>query len=124
MTKHDPALLCSSKPNCVSTQELRTDYHIEPFELLSENTSIDEIEKVALTLPRTKTVEKTDTRLHLECTSLVLKFVDDVHIVIEDNFLQVRSKSRVGYSDFGVNKNRAETLRAKLTEANIIKPAL
>ncbi len=122
MKNNNPDLLCSSKPNCVSTQELRTDYQIPPFELVSADTSIDEIERVALTLKRTKTVEKSEHRLHLESTSLIFRFVDDVHIVIDGNHLQVRSKSRVGYSDFGVNKSRTETLRQKLIEANLVKP--
>ncbi|MGO1190020.1 MULTISPECIES: DUF1499 domain-containing protein [Vibrio] len=122
LNKNDPALLCSSKPNCVSTQELRTDYQIPPFHLISEDISIDDIEKIALTLTRTKTVKKTETTLHLESTSLIFRFVDDVHLAKQGDELQVRSKSRTGYSDFGVNKNRTEELRQKLTEAHLLKP--
>ena len=66
MKENNPDLLCSSKPNCVSTQELRSDYQVAPFELISDTTTIDEIEQVALTLKRTKTVNKTDDRLHLD----------------------------------------------------------
>lgn len=124
MKDNTPDLLCSSKPNCVSTQELRTDYNIAPFELMSESTTIDEIEKVALTLTRTKTVNKTKSLLHLESTSLVFRFVDDLHIVKQGNQLKVRSKSRAGYSDFGVNKKRTQELRDKLTEAKLLKPLL
>ncbi|MFH0256049.1 DUF1499 domain-containing protein [Vibrio rumoiensis] len=122
MKDNNPDLLCSSKPNCVSTQELRSDYQVAPFELISEATTIDEIEQVALTLKRTKTVKKTDDRLHLESTSLVFRFVDDLEIVKQGLQLQVRSKSRVGYSDFGVNKSRVETLRQKLIAAHLLKP--
>lgn len=121
MKENNPELLCSSKPNCVSTQELRSDYQVAPFELISESTTINEIEQVALTLKRTKTVNKTNERLHLESTSLVFRFVDDLHIVKQGTQLQVRSKSRVGYSDFGVNKNRVEALREKLIAANLLK---
>lgn len=124
MKDNNPDLLCSSKPNCVSTQELRSDYQVAPFELISEATTIDEIEQVALTLKRTKTVNKTDDRLHLESTSLIFRFVDDLYIVKQGSLLQVRSKSRVGYSDFGVNKNRVEALREKLVTANLLKPSL
>ncbi|MCF7355189.1 DUF1499 domain-containing protein [Vibrio sp. CK2-1] len=123
MKDNNPDLLCSSKPNCVSTQELRSDYQVAPFELISEATTIDEIEQVALTLKRTKTVNKTDERLHLESTSLIFRFVDDLHIVKQGSLLQVRSKSRVGYSDFGVNKSRVEALREKLIAANLLKPS-
>lgn len=124
MKDNNPDLLCSSKPNCVSTQELRSDYQVAPFELISEATTIDEIEQVALTLKRTKTVNKTDDRLHLKSTSLIFRFVDDLHIVKQGSLLQVRSKSRVGYSDFGVNKSRVEALREKLITANLLKPSL
>lgn len=124
MKDNNPDLLCSSKPNCVSTQELRSDYQVAPFELISEATTIDEIEQVALTLKRTKTVNKTDNRLHLESTSLIFRFVDDLHIVKQGSLIQVRSKSRVGYSDFGVNKSRVEALREKLVTANLLKPSL
>lgn len=124
MKDNNPDLLCSSKPNCVSTQELRSDYQVAPFELISEATTIDEIEQVALTLKRSKTVNKTDERLHLESTSLIFRFVDDLHIVKQGSLLQVRSKSRVGYSDFGVNKSRVEALRQKLIAANLLKPSL
>ncbi|MGV3001834.1 DUF1499 domain-containing protein [Vibrio sp. E150_018] len=123
MKDNNPDLLCSSKPNCVSTQELRNDYKVTPFELISEETTIDEIEQVALTLKRTKTVNKTDECLHLESTSLIFRFVDDLHIVKQGTWLQVRSKSRVGYSDFGVNKSRVEALREKLIAANLLKPS-
>ncbi|WP_241796618.1 DUF1499 domain-containing protein [Vibrio rumoiensis] len=120
-SQNTPALLCSSKPNCVSTQELRSDYQIAPFHLISDTISIDDIEKVAQSLTRTKTVKKTDTTLHLESTSLVFRFVDDLHIVKQGDVLQVRSKSRTGYSDFGINKKRTEELRQKLIEAKLLK---
>ncbi|WP_417880203.1 DUF1499 domain-containing protein [Vibrio sp.] len=123
MKDNNPDLLCSSKPNCVSTQELRSDYQVAPFELISEATTINEIEQVALTLKRSKTVNKTDESLHLESTSLIFRFVDDLHIVKQGSLLQVRSKSRVGYSDFGVNKSRVEALREKLIAANLLKPS-
>ncbi len=122
MKKPTPELLCSSKPNCVSTQEIRKDYSIPPFQLISPDTSLDDIERIALTLPRTSTVQKTENSLHLEAKSLILRFVDDLHITKQGNQLQVRSKSRVGYSDFGVNKSRTEALRQKLLEAKLIAP--
>lgn len=118
-----PELLCGSKPNCVSTQEIRTDHHIEPFNLTSEQVSMDDIEKVVLTLKRAKIVDKTATTLHIEVTSLVFRFVDDVHMVKEGLQLHVRSKSRTGYSDFGVNKKRTDEIRQKLITAGLIKPS-
>ena len=114
MKENNPDLLCSSKPNCVSTQELRSDYQVAPFELISDTTTIDEIEQVALTLKRTKTVNKTDDRLHLESTSLVFRFVDDLHIVKQGSQLQVRSKSRVGILGFWGEQKTCRSITSEI----------
>ena len=46
-------------------------------------------------------------------------FVDDVEFVVdpERSVIDVRSASRLGHSDFGVNRKRVETLRAAFAEA-------
>jgi uncharacterized protein (DUF1499 family) len=46
-------------------------------------------------------------------TSKVFRFVDDVEfrMVSADGIVHVRSGSRVGYSDLGVNRRRVEKLR-------------
>jgi uncharacterized protein (DUF1499 family) len=50
-----------------------------------------------------------------------MRFVDDLELKIAGDQLIVRSESRVGYSDFGVNRKRADQLRQKLTQAKLIK---
>ena len=59
--------------------------------------------------------------LRIECTSKIMRFVDDLELKIEGDQLIVRSESRVGYSDFGVNRKRAEQLRSLLANAELIK---
>jgi len=51
--------------------------------------------------------------LHAEVRSLIFRFVDDVEftLVPEQGAFQIRSSSRVGYSDFGVNRRRLERIR-------------
>ncbi|WP_440889731.1 DUF1499 domain-containing protein [Vibrio sp. WZ-1] len=111
---------CGDKPNCVSTQDTREEYNLTPF-TLTEPASIDAIEQVALNLPGAKTAVKEGNYLRIECTSKIMRFVDDLELKIEDNQLIVRSESRVGYSDFGVNRKRADQLRLLLTNAELIK---
>lgn len=111
---------CGDKPNCVSTIDEREKHSIAPFNLIGE-TSIDAIEEVALSLSGAKTAIKEGQYLRIECTSKIMRFVDDLEIKIEGDQLIVRSESRVGYSDFGVNRKRAEQLRALLIAANIVK---
>ncbi|SON50607.1 conserved exported protein of unknown function [Vibrio tapetis subsp. tapetis] len=113
---------CADKPNCVSTQDTRPDHHLASYELVSTDTNINAVEQAALTLHNAKTAEKTQDYLRIECTSSVFRFVDDLEIRINDGRLLVRSESRTGHSDFGVNRERADSLRLKLIDANIIKP--
>lgn len=67
-------------------------------------------------LPRTKLIEEDDTYLHYECTSLLLRFVDDVEFVFDDEakLIHFRSASRIGYGDLGVNRRRMEDIRSRL----------
>ncbi|WP_098417099.1 DUF1499 domain-containing protein [Vibrio sp. ES.051] len=111
---------CSDKPNCVSTQDSRDEHHLEAF-MLTESATLDKIEQAALTLPGAKTAIKEDDYLRVECTSKIMRFVDDLELKISGEQLIVRSESRLGYSDFGVNRKRAEQLREKLTQAELIK---
>jgi len=111
---------CGDKPNCVSTQDTREEYNLTPF-TLTESTNIDAIEQVALELPGAKTAVKEGNYLRIECTSKIMRFVDDLELKIEGDQLIVRSESRVGYSDFGVNRKRAEQLRSLLANAELIK---
>ncbi|WP_061007757.1 DUF1499 domain-containing protein [Vibrio sp. CUB2] len=111
---------CGDKPNCVSTQDTREEYNLTPF-TLTESTNIDAIEQVALELPGAKTAVKEGNYLRIECTSKVMRFVDDLELKIEGDQLIVRSESRVGYSDFAVNRKRAEQLRSLLANAELIK---
>ncbi len=112
--------LSGDKPNCVSTQDSRDEHHLKPFEL-TDSATLDAIEQVALRLPGAKTAVKEGDYLRIECTSKIMRFVDDLELKIIDGKLVVRSESRLGYSDFGVNRKRAEQLRQELSDAALIK---
>lgn len=112
---------CGDKPNCVSTQDLRKEYRLDPY-VLKNGVTIEQIEAAALTLPRTKVISKTANYLHLTCTTKILRFTDDLELEIKGEKLLVRSESRIGYSDFGVNRERADELRKVLLEKDLIHP--
>lgn len=111
---------CGDKPNCVSTQDTRAEYNLTPF-TLTDSSNIDAIEQIALELPGAKTAVKEGNYIRVECTSKIMRFVDDLELKVEGDQLIVRSESRVGYSDFGVNRKRAEQLRSLLMNAELIK---
>ena len=70
-------------------------------------------------MPNTRMVEMKPDYLYAEYTSALLGFVDDVEFYFapRDNIIHVRSASRLGYSDFGVNRKRIEGIRARLAQS-------
>jgi uncharacterized protein (DUF1499 family) len=58
-------------------------------------------------------VEEDEIYLHYEATSLLLRFVDDVEFLLDDQakIIHFRSASRTGYGDLGVNRKRMEQVR-------------
>jgi uncharacterized protein (DUF1499 family) len=74
-------------------------------------------------LPRTKIITVSDDYLYAECSSAVFGFVDDLelHLRSAQNSIAVRSGSRLGKSDFGVNRKRVENLRGLLLRQGVIR---
>jgi uncharacterized protein (DUF1499 family) len=110
---------CPSSPNCVSTLAPREDsrHAIAPYAYRTSRAKAKEVLKTTLAeLPRTKLIEEDDAYLHYECRSLLLRFVDDVEFVFDDESktIHFRSASRIGYGDFGVNRRRMEEIRSRL----------
>ena len=62
---------------------------------------------------RTRIVVKEANYLRAEFRSAILRFVDDVEFLFsaDQAVIDVRSASRVGYSDFGVNRRGIEDIR-------------
>ncbi|MGB7931833.1 MAG: DUF1499 domain-containing protein [Gammaproteobacteria bacterium] len=105
---------CPASPNCVSSQATDAEHFTEPLSFSGEAMLAWQRLKSALgTESRLSIVENTGSYLHAEACSLVFRFVDDIEFVIdpEAGVIQVRSASRVGYSDFGVNRRRVERIR-------------
>jgi uncharacterized protein (DUF1499 family) len=104
---------CPGTPNCVNSQSDNPQFKIEPLPAVS----IDEIEKVVNSMERTTIVEKTDTYLYAEFKSKLMGYVDDVEFYLDRaaNVVHVRSASRLGKSDLGINRKRVEEIRVKLS---------
>ena len=107
---------CPSKDNCVSSQESRKKYYVEPmaFGQSSGKACIEAIEALChKNFPRSKTLSKSKNQLRITFTSALLRFVDDLQVAADDTtkLLHIRSASRIGYSDLGVNRKRVEKIR-------------
>ena len=113
---------CPDKPNCVSTQAASPDQRIEPLRMVGDLDAVTLAARYAIqAMPRAKFVVQNETYCHVECTSLICRFVDDLELWIdeENRLIHARSASRVGHSDLGVNRKRVEQIFAKMIEANV-----
>ena len=104
---------CPDKPNCVSTKSDVTSHKVSP---LTYKSSLQEAKnkliKIVNMLPRSKIINNNESFLHVEFTSLVFRFVDDLEFYFnEAGIIHFRSSSRIGHSDMGVNRDRVEEIR-------------
>jgi uncharacterized protein (DUF1499 family) len=113
---HDGRLAsCPSTPNCVSSQSTEPGSQIAPLKFLGDKT-IAQIKAAVLAQPGSAIISETENYLYAEFTSSLMGFVDDVEFSVNsaDQTVQVRSASRLGESDLGVNRQRIESLRSAM----------
>ncbi|WP_373541743.1 DUF1499 domain-containing protein [Chamaesiphon sp.] len=110
---------CPTTPNCVSSQAPSSDtqHAIAPLAMSGDvPTTMATLKTVIQAMPRTNIVKETTNYLYVEFASKLMRFVDDVEFYLDDDpkMIQVRSASRLGESDLGVNRQRIEEIRSKL----------
>jgi uncharacterized protein (DUF1499 family) len=110
---------CRPTPNCVSSQAEPADreHYVEPIPF--EGGTLDAMAAARLALrnmERVTIIEEGPNYLYAQARSRVLRFVDDVEFGYDPGrrLLHMRSASRLGRRDFGVNRERAEALRAAI----------
>jgi len=102
---------CPDSPNCVNTQT----GDVEPLTFAGSGAeALARLRAIIEDMPRTTIREAADGYLHAEFRSALFRFVDDVQCLVDENagVIHLRSASRLGYSDLGVNRRRLEALRA------------
>ena len=102
MASHVELKPCIQVSHCVR-EELNVEKIDSPYE---------KVISIVQNSPRTKIVESDGDYLHAEVTSRIMKYVDDLEISFlpETNNLIIRSESRVGDGDFGVNQKRVDLI--------------
>jgi FKBP-type peptidyl-prolyl cis-trans isomerase FkpA len=78
------------------------------------------LERMVQAWPGARVVKREPGYLYAEFETRWLKFVDDVEFLLDEpaGVIHVRSASRLGRKDFGVNRKRIEALREALARAN------
>jgi uncharacterized protein (DUF1499 family) len=106
---------CPSSPNCVASQAGAESRRVEPLRYQGDPAPArDRLLAVLNGMERVRIVQTDTDYMHAEFTSAVFGFVDDVEFQFDPpGFIQIRSASRAGYYDFGVNRKRVETIRQR-----------
>ncbi|MGH8528336.1 MAG: DUF1499 domain-containing protein [Nevskiales bacterium] len=124
-----PLAACPHRPNCVFSLAADATHHIEPLQYAGAAQHAREaLIKVIESMPGGKVIQAPADYVRAEFTSARLKFVDDVEFLIAADIgvIQLRSASRIGFSDRGVNRARVEAIRAQLLptiyEISILRP--
>jgi uncharacterized protein (DUF1499 family) len=106
---------CRRTPNCVSSQADPADIEHYTAPIPFRGDAIGAVRRALAAMPRVTIVSEKPNYLYAEFRSRLLGYVDDVEFFFDGNAIQVRSASRLGRRDFGVNRNRIERLRALLS---------
>lgn len=112
---------CPSSPNCVGTQCNDAAHRAEAISFEGPpDQALERLRAILADMPRAKIVDSTENYLHAEFTSLLFRFVDDVEFLVdsEQHVIHFRSASRLGYSDFGANRRRMESIRSQFSAAS------
>ena len=105
---------CKTTPNCVSSQADPGDrqHYIAPLAFAG---TIGELRRAVESMTRATVIREEGNYLYAEYKSALMGYVDDVEFLKAGDLLHVRSASRLGRSDLGLNRRRVEEIRTLLT---------
>ena len=108
---------CPDRPNCVASGAASPDRRVDPLVFEGEPAeAVATARRTIESMPRSRVTRVEDGYLHAEFRSALFGFVDDLELLWRpgEGHFEVRSASRVGHSDLGVNRRRVERLRRRL----------
>ena len=107
---------CPKSPNCVSSLSEDKSHYVGP---LTYKATLEEAREKLISIinsmKRSEIVTAEMNYIHATFKSGLFRFVDDVEFSFDDQkkVINVRSASRTGYSDLGVNRKRVEEIRKR-----------
>lgn len=115
---------CPSAPHCVGSEERDPRHAVAGFTLVAPAAeSWPRVVQAVREMERATVVQSDARYLHAEIVSPWHFYTDDLELLLEPaaGRVQVRSSSRVGYYDFGVNRDRVEALRRTLAGRGLLR---
>ena len=109
---------CRPTPNCVSSQADPADgeHYIAPIAFRGR---MADLRRAVESMPRSTVITADRNYLYAEYRTPLMHYVDDLELYYDERagLVHVRSASRLGRRDFGVNRKRVEELRSRLRAA-------
>lgn len=115
---------CPNKPNCVSSFASDEDHRIAAIAIEgSAETAWKALQTILDQASNVEIVTSSRDYIHAVYTSSLMRYRDDVEFILRrnENEIAVRSASRVGYGDMGVNRKRIETIRDALAQQGLAR---
>ena len=104
---------CKRSPNCVSSQAEPADreHYIAPIAFRG---SMADLRRAVESMARSTVISAQRSYLYAEYRTALMRYVDDLELFYDEaaGLVHVRSASRLGRRDFGVNRQRVEKLRS------------
>ena len=102
----------------LSDCKLITNCNFQTWKVDDSEKAFIELIEILDNTPRLEIINKEKNYIHAIATSRIMKFIDDIEIknLNQDNIFQIKSSSRLGIYDLGVNKRRVQTLRFRLID--------
>ncbi|MBK7949545.1 MAG: DUF1499 domain-containing protein [Deltaproteobacteria bacterium] len=116
---------CPASPNCVSSEATDEAHAIAPFRIRGDaDAAWKALAAHLASLPRVEVVTAESGYLHTVFTTRIMRYRDDVELALDSDAgtIRVRSASRVGHGDMGVNRARVEAIRSSLAEQGLVEP--
>ncbi len=117
--KNNLLLSCPKSPNCVLSQASDQKHQIHPIHYTSSvEIAKERLNQVILSMVDTRIITQNKVYWHVEFTTRWLRFIDDVEFYFPESeaLIHLRSASRSGYWDLGVNRKRVEEIRSRFEE--------
>lgn len=109
---------CPQTPNCVSSQSKDVTHKVDPLGYeSSQKEALNKLKTIIEETENAEMIDVTDNYLYAQYTSRIMGFVDDVEFYFDSQnpVIHVRSASRLGESDLGVNRRRIESIREQFS---------
>ena len=116
---------CPSSPHCVTSQAASGSHAIPPIRYsMSRDEARAKLVEVMSSMPGAVVLTQSRDYVRAEYTSKRFKYVDDVEAYLDDRakLVHLRSSSRTGFWDLGVNRRRVEEIRKGFLAAKPEKP--